>query len=604
MPTAPSSLQWRWGLAAAFAMLLLVLGAQFLPWKVMGKEWAGSYFSYHSDEAPYAAYVQALIEGRPRRNDPYSGRNDKPGSPQPESLFSIQFAPAYLVALPTRVLGISAQSAFIGLNCLLAIAAVLALYWLIAAVTGEENLAATGALIILCCGSLGRSPVIVRLFGSASGAALYLPFLRSYLPAVPFPFFFTFCGLVWIALTTGDRKKALVEGVCAGLVMAFLVFSYFYLWTAAAAWLVIVTLLWLSARFQPSGHNLKYPGLTALITLLALVPYGRLLARRAATTDAVQALTHSHRPDLLRPSELLGLVVIALIFFAAKRGLLAWREPRVLFTVSLALTPLVVFNQQVLTGYSLQPVHYEQYVTNYISLLSAVLAAAFLFQDLIAERRAAVNRVLACLALLALGYGAVEMYLGARALGEVNRLRDDVRPAALRLAELNAASSHAPPTLNAVVMATNVVQADNLPLDAPEAVLWSPHMRSFAEVTLAEDKERYYKLLYYSGIDESRFADLLRRSLIASSSIFGWERLNPHLSAEPKPISDEEIAAEVRRYAEFIGAFDQQRAAQPRISYVITPVNGEPDLANLDRWYVRERGERVGNAILYRVSLR
>ncbi len=113
MPTAPSSLQWCWGLAAAFAMPLQVLGAQFLPWKVMGKEWAGSYFSYHSDEAPYAAYVQALIEGRPRRNDPYSGRNDKPGSPQPESLFSIQFAPAYMVALPTRVLGISAQSAFI-----------------------------------------------------------------------------------------------------------------------------------------------------------------------------------------------------------------------------------------------------------------------------------------------------------------------------------------------------------------------------------------------------------------------------------------------------------------------------------------------------------
>ena len=129
-------------------------------------------------------------------------------------------------------------------------------------------------------------------------------------------------------------------------------------------------------------------------------------------------------------------------------------------------------------------------------------------------------------------------------------------------------------------------------------------MRSFAGVTLTEDKERYYKLLYYSGIDESRFADLLRHSLIASSSIFGWERINPHLTSEPKPISEEEIAAEVRSYAAFIGAFDQQRAAQPTISYVITPVNAEPNLANLDRWYVRERGERVGQAILYRVSLR
>ena len=138
--------------------------------------------------------------------------------------------------------------------------------------------------------------------------------------------------------------------------------------------------------------------------------------------------------------------------------------------------------------------------------------------------------MLALAALLFFSYGTLEMVLGARALSGVNQLRDEVRPAALRLAQIGAASPRDP---NVVVMATNLVQADNLPVDAPQSVLWAPHMRSFAGVSLAEDKERYYKLLYYSGTTDATYANLLRRSLIAASSVFGWDRINPHLTSEP-----------------------------------------------------------------------
>ena len=63
------------------------------------------------DEVAYAAYLKALIDGRSRKNDPYTGRDDSDENPQTESLFSIQFASPYLVAIPARIFGISAPTA-------------------------------------------------------------------------------------------------------------------------------------------------------------------------------------------------------------------------------------------------------------------------------------------------------------------------------------------------------------------------------------------------------------------------------------------------------------------------------------------------------------
>src|SRR5689334_22403325 len=110
------SSSWRWGILAAIALTLVALYQQFHLRLVRGKDWNGSFAFFSQDEIAYSAYVNALIEGRPRRNDPYTGRDDTSDSRQPESLFSIQFAPAYAIAIPARVFGLSAPTAFIGLT--------------------------------------------------------------------------------------------------------------------------------------------------------------------------------------------------------------------------------------------------------------------------------------------------------------------------------------------------------------------------------------------------------------------------------------------------------------------------------------------------------
>src|ERR1700682_3043517 len=89
---------------------------------IRGTQWNGSYAAIEGvgDEVAYSAYVNALIDGRPRRNDPYSGRDDESTSHQPEALFSIPFVSAYLRAFTARTLGISASTAFIALTPLAA----------------------------------------------------------------------------------------------------------------------------------------------------------------------------------------------------------------------------------------------------------------------------------------------------------------------------------------------------------------------------------------------------------------------------------------------------------------------------------------------------
>src|SRR5689334_371517 len=99
-------LHWRFGIVAGIFLAVFSLYPQFKLLYLRGNEWNGHYAYNDIDEVAYASYVRALIDGRPRKNDPYSGRDDTPDAPQQESLFSIQFAAPYSIALPARVFGV------------------------------------------------------------------------------------------------------------------------------------------------------------------------------------------------------------------------------------------------------------------------------------------------------------------------------------------------------------------------------------------------------------------------------------------------------------------------------------------------------------------
>jgi hypothetical protein len=619
------SLRWRLGLLAAIALTLLALLPQAHVLRARGDNWHGAYASFDGDETAYAAYLNALIAGRPRLNDPYSGLDDSESAPQPESLFSIQFVPAYALALPARALSLDASNVFNALPPIVAFAASLALFWLLALLTRDEQLAACGTVIILCLGTLAAGHVSLATLLSLRAAYAYLPFLRRYVPALPFPLLFIFCALLWRALASPGRRAAHVFAFAAGATFALLVFSYFYLWTTAAAWLACLIPLWLVARnkLDERTHALKIFLTTAVLACASLVPYALLLARRAATMDKVQVLKLTHAPDLFRAPEVIALVALALLAAGVWLRRLATRDARVVFAASFALTPFVVFNQQIITGRSLQPVHYEDYVLNYLALLALVLAFALLVRrrdetDQLTPRRFATLQrfatlrrfstpLLLCVALAAYGWAARELLATARRFTTTNAARDEQLRVARRLAEIarttttaNDAASGRP-----VVLALNFMLADNLPLGAPQlAVHWSPHMHVNSGLTAEAHRERMYQFFYYANVQPENFYDYIRANPLVVYKLFGAERVLPRLTPDYAPLSEAEINLEGHVYADYVAAFTREQAARPTLSFVITSTQDSDDLSTLDRWYTRDAGERVGNYTIYRVQLR
>lgn len=577
-----------------------------------GRAWQGANAITHPDEVAYSAYVASLMRGNPRRSDPYTGRTDS----VPESLFSIQFVPAYAVALPSRWLGLGASTVFMILAPLCALASSLVIFWFVWLLTRDERFSAAAVLIVSGFGTLIAGQGIARYVANlnyliplwissrVSPPSLYhLPFLRLYQPAVAFPLFFVFCALVWLALTRPARRRAFVMAAAAGVVFVLLIFSYLYLWTAAAAWLVCACVLWALLRKSERRRAAVVFGVIFMFAAAALVPYFRMLAQRAATVDAAQALVFTHQPDLFRLPEIVALLVLGALGFGVWRGILRGSDPVVIFAGAFALAVLAVFNQQIITGRSLQPIHYEWFIANYLVLIAMALTAARWWRG--QDRAGLTNKRLALAACAALLLTFGEVWLAASVSFDYNRAVDEAKPVANRLRDLDridrASTMGSPP----VVLMADLRLADRLPTDAPQAVLWAPRMLVFPGVSAAENRERFFQQLYYLGYDEKKFwseLDVSDWNFLAG--LFPYNRLSPVVSGANTPVTPAELRAQVQSYLEYARRFTRDQAASPRLSYLVVGFDSQTDLANLDRWYQRDGGERVGSFILYRLKLR
>src|SRR5258707_589888 len=93
---------WKLCALVCLAMVLLSLMPQIHLWCLRGRDWNGAYVSPHGDEMLYSAYINALIDDRPRRNDPFDAKDSTSSAPLPESTFSIQVVPAYVISFVAR----------------------------------------------------------------------------------------------------------------------------------------------------------------------------------------------------------------------------------------------------------------------------------------------------------------------------------------------------------------------------------------------------------------------------------------------------------------------------------------------------------------------
>jgi len=603
-------LRWRFGIVAAIFLAIFSLYPQAKLWYNRGTEWQGNYAYNDIDEVAYASYVKALTEGRPRKNDPYTGRDDSADSPQKESLFSIQFAAPYTLAIPARILGISVPWMMTLGGAIAAALTALAVFWFLFDLGGSNWFAMAGSIITLAGGALfaGEGAVSEIFFDGFSYP--YFPGFRRYIPALAMPAFFIMVGAVWrfvrqmhttIGFGARPDSPALPMAVSV-LSFAYIVYSYFYIWTTAAAWLACLALCILV--FQPIGTKtiLKRLAVVGGCCIVTLLPYAYLLSQRSRTMDDVQLLVNTHAPDLARFPEYIAAFVLVILVIGVLLGRLSPRTPSTLFVLSQALAVFVIFNQQVVTGQSLQPIHYQVFIGNYVAGFDLMASVGLFLRNADWHQGYVPKAVFAALALVAVAWGFVECHYTVRVLDDVNIARDEQMPLARRLTELAANDPH---PFKTVVFNTEIAEADDLPTVSPQATLWSRHQHVFTTVSTEENKERYYQYLYYQGWTGEQLASSIKRGdFVSMIALFGWGRHSDRLNAEFKPLTYGEIDAEARNFDSYTANFDPASSPETVVSFLVVRADDAPDLANFDRWYERDAGEQFGRYVLYRVKLR
>jgi len=324
--------------------------------------------------------------------------------------------------------------------------------------------------------------------------------------------------------------------------------------------------------------------------------------------DSGQKLALTHAPDLLRAPEFLGIAVLALVTYGAIRRKINWRAPEILFASSFALLPFAVFNQQVVTGRSLQPFHYESFIANYIALVGAFVTAITLWRSVNSERSTMPYVLAKRLIAVALLWGCLEVVvIPSQFIRKDSQFIDRVAAVGERLRELS--NNDVSPGKIGLDPRPLVLATDNrvtmmLPTFAPQAIFWAPNF-DLLHLGAGESRERFYQFLYYSGVDATQFkAELGEPMGNIAAAAFGHERVLPDLAVNARPITSEDIENEVSRYQSYLSSFTHSQANLHPVSYVIVPTQSNVNFSNLDQWYERDSGETIGDYRLYRVRLR
>ena len=597
----------KWCVLSVLAVLILSLAPQARLWVARGAEWHGAYAVVDGDEFLYSAYINALIENRPRRNDPFSGRDDNPNAPLPESTFSIQFVPPLVIASFARIFGLSASTSFIILIAFAGLSAAVALFWILSLCIDKNPLVALGTLIVLFLGTAAAGQGLLAAFFTENVSTLGLAFLRRYQPAASFFGFFLFCGLVECAMRSRGRINRVLLAALSGVTLCCLVFSYLYLWTAAAGWVMTFTALTLYFGERSRRQTLEIIAIILVEGGLTAIGYFSLLSNRAHTLNEAQTMISTHRPDLFRVPEIMGVLIIVAVLALAKRKKIELRLPSTIFVLSYGFLPVLLFNQQVVTGRSMQPFHFEHYIVNYAVLVGAVTLVAN-------SARVVSARMVAIVTTIVLLWGVAEVGVPAEIRNKWNVKNDQIVPVLLRLKALSATDgtlsdlrSHG--KTSQMVFSPDIDVLMLVPTWTAQGTMIGIGGLDFGSANFEERK--IFAYLYYSGADSARLAELLRGrsndlalNYYARSALFGHERALPQLNAYRQMIQDSEIQEQLRAYDAYVSTFSQSEAIKHPFAYVIVPAETQFDFSRIDRWYERGPAERVGQFELYRVRMR
>jgi len=336
-----------------------------------------------------------------------------------------------------------------------------------------------------------------------------------------------------------------------------------------------------------------------------------MLSKRSIAIDEQQIVVATRLPELFHVHEIIAAVLILVLAVGVIRRTISRSDPRFIYAASMALLPFIIFNQQVITGRTLQAFHFEIYSVNY-SVAIGIAITLSLFGKKVPER------IVVWMGVLSFLWGVIAVGVPARAIGVDLAIANDKRiPVLRRLKEL----SHQDGTmddLRARGSASTLVFSPSVPLImllpswTSQGTLLDITGGDCAGITREERKHFFYMHLYYSKTEPNALRQALQGPLPAPSDelrsvrnvVFGHARIFPGLSSRFTPVEPDEIEREVQIYQTYVNSFSPNEAMKRPLTYAIIPVDGSFDFTNLDRWYERDTGERQGDYVLYRLKLR
>jgi hypothetical protein len=601
-------------LGFSFLASFIVVGFALIPqvelWYHTGDNYHGLYSVIDYDEPFFAGYIQSLIDGKPFRNSPLTGIVDTPESPQKPSYLSIQIASSYPLAFIATSLGLSVSTTMILALVVFAFLSSSAVFWLFYMLEKDLYFALIGTLIVLFFGALvgGQGGLASYFWPEHVQYSSSLLFLRRPFPATTFPILFFFVFLISRVFAERVDRFRIVYFILAICAFALLVFSYFYLWTTAFAWYCAFLLVWAIFRYSDFVRNLKYIALVTLGLFAVLIPYGFAILEliQAETVSDSLFLTRSRVPELFWGPELISYATLTLLLAGKMRGLIDFRESKILFLLSLSLVAPIVFNQQVLTGRVLQSFHYAYFASNYISLFAFITVAFVLIKR--SFRWDALPLAFLCSVLPLTALAFFDAILGSSAMRPNNIVRNDLYP----IAEAVRNDNRNPSNRRGALMAFDFwkltyVASNEFPGLSSQPVLWSPHLAMFPDVNEEEKRRRLFLSLYYHGFDGTHLRQMLSAEAVNEihSAVFGFERVSKIYKGRVDPIATDEIDRAVEEFDYFRSRFDSASATNPELAYVV--VDGrlqDVDFTFVDRWYERDEGEKFGNFTFYRTKIR
>jgi len=359
-------------LAIIFAIVvgLFMIGPHLFFIYSLGDSYGGIYQMRTDSESIYIARIQEIIDGHPLMGAvPYAEYKDRPPL-LPPTLYD------FIMAGASMILKISLPAVILMSKFFLPAFLFLLIYWLIFLINNKfgsgwplKITAIAGSLTVLLAYDLTG---FISKLSEIKNVSLFLLWSRPLNP-ITGGILLTFLMII-LWKSRNDQKIIFKKILIGGILFAPIISSYFFSWGLALAIMACWAILQFIVRRKVSAYSVI---LMILVGFIISLPYFYLANLSSTHPDYSYAavkmgLFHSHTPIF----SLIILVIAILLFFVVifRNGL--WHDDWWRFSVALTVGGVIALNQQIITGVTVWPFHFIQYIKTF----SAIILFIFIYQ--------------------------------------------------------------------------------------------------------------------------------------------------------------------------------------------------------------------------------